>query len=130
MLVVDASFAVRACLGGRGFAGLRGERLVAPPLMWAEARSALHEAVYRGELSAQHGSTALDHLHDAPIAVSAPAGLGREAWRLADEFGWAKTYDAEYVALAHLLRCRLLTNDEALRRGTARLGFIVGPDDL
>jgi integrase len=37
------------------------------------------------------------------------------------EFGWAKTYGANYVALARLLDCRLVTLDARLRRGTARL---------
>jgi predicted nucleic acid-binding protein len=39
-------------------------------------------------------------------------------------------YDAEYVALAQLLRCRLVTLDAALRRSTARLGFVVSPTEL
>ena len=30
--------------------------------------------------------------------------------------GWAQTYDAEYLALARLLRCRLLTTDAKLKR--------------
>ena len=33
--------------------------------------------------------------------------LGLEAWRIADELGWARTYGAEYVALGSLLGCRL-----------------------
>lgn len=28
-----------------------------------------------------------------------------EAWRIAQQFGWAKTYDAEYLALAKILGC-------------------------
>ena len=47
------------------------------------------------------------------------ARLTLEAWRIADELGWAKTYDAQYVALAHMLGSRLLTLDARLRR-TAR----------
>jgi hypothetical protein len=44
-------------------------------------------------------------------------------WKLAEEFGWAKTYDAEYVALAKLNNCRLVTVDGRLRRGANRLGL-------
>jgi predicted nucleic acid-binding protein len=49
---------------------------------------------------------------------------------LLDAFGWAKTYDAEYVALAKLLDCRLLTVDGRLRRGADRLGFVITPAEL
>jgi predicted nucleic acid-binding protein len=56
--------------------------------------------------------------------------IGPEAWRVADELGWAKTYDAEYIALAQLLRCRLVTRDERLRRGTERLGMVVLMSEL
>ncbi len=56
--------------------------------------------------------------------------LAAEAWSIADELGWAKTYDAEYVALASLLGCRLVTVDGRLRRGADRLGFVVGPTEL
>ncbi|TMM12296.1 MAG: type II toxin-antitoxin system VapC family toxin [Actinobacteria bacterium] len=52
------------------------------------------------------------------------------AWQLADELGWAKTYDAEYLALASLLRCQLVTIDARLHRGAARLGLVVAPTDL
>jgi predicted nucleic acid-binding protein len=40
------------------------------------------------------------------------------------------TYDAEYVALARLLGCRLFTVDERLRRGAGRLVEVVGPREL
>jgi predicted nucleic acid-binding protein len=60
----------------------------------------------------------------------APPELADEAWRIADELGWAKTYDAEYLALASLLDCRLVTVDGRLRRGADRLGFVFGPTEL
>ncbi|HEY3208372.1 MAG TPA: hypothetical protein VGL18_01050 [Actinomycetota bacterium] len=46
------------------------------------------------------------------------------------ELGWAKTYDAEYIALARLMRCRLISLDARLLRGAARLGFVIGLDEL
>lgn len=56
--------------------------------------------------------------------------LGDTSWELAEQLGWAKTFDAEYLALALLLRCRFVTLDAALYRGAHRLGFVVSPGDL
>ncbi len=130
MLVVDASVAVAAAQFPDGFARLGDDRLVAPPLMWSEARSALHEALWRGELEADGARSALVRLESAPVSPSRPGRLGEEAWRVADAFGWAKTYDAEYVALAKLLRCKLVTADARLARATRRLGFVLPLTDL
>lgn len=98
--------------------------------MWAEARSSLHEAWWRKDISEQLAIGTLQRLEVAPIRSRAPGGLGRAAWRIAEEFGWAKTYDAEYVALAQLLKCRLVTLDGRLRRRTQALGFVIGPAEL
>jgi predicted nucleic acid-binding protein len=75
-------------------------------------------------------SRAFAALLAAPVRLRTPRQLYREAWRVAGELGWAKTYDAEYVALARILGCRLFTLDDRLRRGAGRLVDIVGPHDL
>ena len=129
-LVIDASVAVAASATPLGFARLRSFNLVAPPLLWVEAVSALHAAMWRGELRRDQAEPALERFLAAPIRRTDPKALPREAWSVADELGWAKTYDANYVALARGLRCRLVTLDARLRRGTARLGFVVGPTEL
>lgn len=129
-LVLDSNVVLRACAAVDGFAFFGGEELVAPPLMWSEARSSLHEAVWRREVARRHAAETLGRLHDAPVRARSHPRLGDTAWRLADELGWAKTYDAEYVALAELLRCRLVTLDARLRRGADRLGSIVSPTEL
>lgn len=49
---------------------------------------------------------------------------------IADEMGWAKTYDAQYVALARLTDCKLVTLDERLIRGIERLDIAIRPRDL
>jgi predicted nucleic acid-binding protein len=125
MLVLDASVAVPACGTPEGFDLFGEEELVAPPLLWSESRSALHEAMWRREISRAQSERSLVALEKAPIRVRTPRALGRTAWELATDLGWAKTYDAEYVALAQLLRCRLVTLDRRLRRGADRLGFVL-----
>ncbi len=130
MLVVDASVAVAASYSSGGFEEFGDAPLVAPALMWSEARSALHELLWRGDISADDAHAARARLEVAPVQQKNPKGLGEDAWELADRFGWAKTYDAEYVALADSLGCRLVTLDARLRRATDRLGFVVSPAEL
>jgi predicted nucleic acid-binding protein len=130
VLVADAGIAVRGALVVGGWNALQPLGLVAPPLLWSEATSALHESMWRGDISSELGNGAIARLADAPIERRASRRLYREAWSVAERLGWAKTYDAEFVALALLSRCPLLTIDERLKRGAARLVEVVGPADL
>jgi len=129
-LVIDASVAVAASATGVGFARFRGIELVAPPLLWIELVSALHAAMWRDELRRDQAESMLQRAFAAPIERVEPASLPTDSWAVADRFGWAKTYDANYIALAQVLGCRLVTLDARLRRGTARLGFVIGPTEL
>ena len=130
MVVVDAAVVVTACLAESGFEPLAKEQLVAPHLMWSEVSSVLHELKWRKEISSSLAAIAMKRLAAADVSARHPKGLTAEAWRLADRFGWAKTYDAEYLALARLLRCRLLTTDAKLKRAAANLLNVIGPTDL
>jgi len=130
MLVIDASTAIDLCLAPDGFAVLSEEDLVAPPLILSETLSALHEMHWRGSLPEEMATLGLERRRTMPVRIAEPDGLHEEAWRIADDFGWAKTYDAEYVALAKLQECRLVTVDARLRRGADRLGIVISPADL
>jgi predicted nucleic acid-binding protein len=128
VLVVDANVAAAAC-GGEGFATL-GEELASVPLMWSEARASLHLKLAKDEIGREDAEIIHGRLESCPVKRMDPPELGVEAWRIAEELGWGRTYDAEYVALAKILGCRLVTLDTRLRRGAGRLGFVVTPAEL
>jgi len=127
---VDASLIVTWCLGSGELEELAPGGRCAPALMWSEAQSVLHEQGWRGALDPDDARRARARLTSAEVERLAPPELADEAWRIADRLGWAKTYDAEYLALASLLDCRLVTVDGRLRRRADRLGFVFGPTEL
>jgi len=129
-VVVDASVVVGACLSKGGFDPFLGHELVAPTLVWSEASSAIHEMAWRGEITLEDAMQAAARLQDAPIRRFDVEGRVMKAWAVADELGWARTYDAEYVALARELAVPLLTIDERLRRGVRESIRVVGPLEL
>lgn len=129
MLVCDASLAVELSLdriGARAALALGEHDLVAPPLLWSEVPSVLHELAFRGEISEALATQGLARFErELDISERRADGQIAAAWRLASGLGWAKTYDAEYVALAQLLDCRVVTLDLRLRRGVDHLGSVV-----
>ncbi len=94
----------------------RAHRLLAPTLLRSQALSALHEAVQRGEIRADVARDRLARIGRMPIRLLGDAVLRRRAWDLADQLGWASTYDAEYVALTQLQADALITLDAKLAR--------------
>jgi predicted nucleic acid-binding protein len=130
MLVVDATAALGAAQFTTGFAAFRGEAMVAPPLLWSEVLSGLNEALWRRQVSREQAAAIRRRFEEADIKERRHRRLHEEAWRLAESLGWAQTYDAEYVSLAALLRCRLVTADRRLRRATEHLGFVMLTDEL
>jgi predicted nucleic acid-binding protein len=108
MLVVDASLAVELALdrvGEHASADLdRGGRLIAPPLLWSEVPSALHEMSFRDEISDALAELALQRFLSGRLSINEhrPDGHAAAAWAVAEE----------------------------LRRGASRLGFVVTPDEL
>jgi predicted nucleic acid-binding protein len=90
--------------------------LLAPTLLRSQTLSALHEAVHRGEIPADVARDRLTRIRRMPIRLLGDAVLRRRAWDLADQLGWASTYDAEYVALTQLQADAFITLDAELAR--------------
>jgi predicted nucleic acid-binding protein len=90
--------------------------LLAPTLLRSQTLSALHEAVHRGELAADVALEELARISALPIRLLGDAVLRRNAWKLADQLGWAATYDAEYLALTKLQADAFVTLDAELAR--------------
>jgi predicted nucleic acid-binding protein len=95
--------------------------LLAPTLLRSQTLSALHEAVHSGELSAEVALERLDRIQAMPIRLLGDAVLRRKAWKVAEQMGWAKTYDAEFVALTQLQADALVTLDAELARSVEEL---------
>jgi predicted nucleic acid-binding protein len=90
--------------------------LLAPTLLRSQTLSALHEAVRAGELELEIALERLERIGKLPIRLLGDAVLRRNAWRFADQLGWAETYDAEYLALTKLQGDALVTLDPELAR--------------
>jgi predicted nucleic acid-binding protein len=91
-------------------------KLLAPTLLRSQTLSTLHEAVQRGELTADVAREQLARIGKLPIRLLGDAVLRRRAWEIADQLGWATTYDAEYVALTQLQADAFVTLDKKLAR--------------
>jgi predicted nucleic acid-binding protein len=89
---------------------------LAPTLLRSQTLSALHEAVQRGELPTDVARDRLTRIGRMPIRLLGDAVLRRRAWDLADQLGWASTYDAEYIALTQLQADAFVTLDAELAR--------------
>jgi predicted nucleic acid-binding protein len=112
--VVDAGVVLHLASAGSEVSD--EHELLAPTLLRSQALSALHEAVHRGETSADVAREQLARIGKMPIRLLGDAVLRRRAWEIADQLGWASTYDAEYVALTQLQADAFITLNAELAR--------------
>ena len=90
--------------------------LLAPTLLRSQTLSALHEAVHEGEIEPDIALERFNRIWGMRIRLLGDAVLRRLAWKLADQLGWAETYDAEYIALTQLQADAFVTLDTELAR--------------
>ncbi len=70
----------------------------------------------RGELPADVAREHLARIGRMRIRLLGDAVLRKVAWEVADQLGWAGTFDAEYVALTKLQADAFVTLDAKLAR--------------
>lgn len=126
--VVDAGVVVHLARTQIKIAG--GHKLLAPTLLRSQTLSLLHEAVHRSEISTDAALEQLTLIARMPIRLLGDAVLRRRAWQLADQLGWASTYDAEYIALTQLQADAFVTLDKALARSVKKLVTTASVDAL
>jgi predicted nucleic acid-binding protein len=97
-------------------------KLHAPTLWRSETLSALYQAVQRGDLTVEAAREQLAYIGRLKIRLLGDAVLRRRAWEVAEQLDLATTYEAEYVALAQLQKCTLVSTD---KRWLKRVGNLV-----
>jgi predicted nucleic acid-binding protein len=112
--VVDASAVLH--LASAGVEVPDTTSLLAPTLLRSQTLSALHEAVQGGEIPVDVAWERLTRIWRMRIRLLGDAVLRRRAWDLANQLGWASTFNAEYVALTQLQADALVTLDAELAR--------------
>jgi indolepyruvate ferredoxin oxidoreductase alpha subunit len=117
--VVDCETLLRIAAGEIEVAA--EHKLLAPALVRSQALSALYESARRGEISTSEGRERVRRVNSLRIRFLGDKVLQAQAWKVAEELGWATTYDAEYVALAQLQADALITSNRELAQAVAGL---------
>ena len=112
--VVDSGVVLH--LASEGLEVSAEHELLAPTLLRSQTLSAVHAAVHRGELPRDVALDRLSRIWAMPIRLLGDAVLRRRAFDLAEQLGWAETYDAEYLALTQLQADAFVTLDAGLAR--------------
>jgi len=123
LIVIDSSalldFMVLRAVSPRADELIVGEsQLHAPHLIETEMLHVLRRWWARRRLEAQRAEAALERLAHLRIVYHEHARLRWRVWQLRARL---TAYDATYVALAELLKARLLTSDARLARAASEL---------
>jgi predicted nucleic acid-binding protein len=128
-VVLDASAAYSLCVDPDGYERLPDLSPMAPALLWSEFFALVGQQRWRGQISPDVAAQLADRFLAVEIVRVSSDELYVAAFEVAAQLGWAKTYDAEYVALAKLTDNPLVTLDGRLRRGASQLVTVLTPDE-
>ena len=100
-----------------------GEQFVAPPLLYAETTSVLRRYVHRQRIRHDEAVIALQDLLAMPIRVVADSAVYLRALELAHRLGHARAYDVQYLAVAQMHDCPVVTLDRGLYESARALNI-------
>lgn len=101
----------------------RRDRLVTPPLLFAETTSVLRRYVHSGAIAQNHAVASLQQLFRLPLSVIHHESVYIRALELAEHLGLARAYDVQYLAVAEMEDCSLVTLDRRLYESARTLGI-------
>lgn len=122
LVVIDANVAID--LASRGLLEELGPRFAAPTLLLAETRSVLHQQGARTS-TLDYSRELQRRIEAMSLSVLDDPRQHAVAWDIADQLQWQKTYDAEYLAAAHVHRLPLATYDRRLANAALVMGIPV-----
>lgn len=99
------------------------DELIAPHLLLAECTSVLSEWVHRRRIEAPDARRLVEDTLRLPIRLIHTPACYFRAYDIARSLGWAKAYDALYLAVAALEDGELLTMDGGMHKAAARLSI-------
>jgi predicted nucleic acid-binding protein len=117
--VIDSGTALQ--LAGESIEVPAKHKLHAPTLWRSETLAKLYEAVRRGKLTQDAAREQIAYINRLKIRLLGDAVLRRRAWEVAEQLGLDTTYEAEYIALAQLQRCTLVSSDKRLLQRVGEL---------
>lgn len=102
----------------------RGQRLVAPPLLFAETTSVLRRYAYLGTIAQKEALAALEDFLTVPIVIIDDSSLYVQVIELAARLGHARAYDVQYLAAARIegKGCEVVTLDLGLSKAATVCG--------
>jgi predicted nucleic acid-binding protein len=105
-------------------------QLVAPNLIRSQALSLLLAAVASGEMSEQVALERHERLTEMKIRLLGDRVSRRTAWKLAREYGWDSTFEAEYIAVCKLQADAFISIDPEMVARAAPIVAVAEMGDL
>jgi predicted nucleic acid-binding protein len=109
---------------------LNEHQILAPTLIRSQILSLLYRAVREGELAKPEADRQLGYVRALRMRLLGDRVLQEVAWKIADQFGWSDTFDAEYVALTQLQADALVTLDTELTDAVKDLVTVAPVEEL